>query len=165
MDLIAKAARVSRSTLYRRFSNKDALLAALLEEVQYRIQSRLIEVIHGRDHEGAIVESFVEAVGLLRRDRLLRRLHESEPESVQQIALSGGRGTIATQAFAQYSMAVARTLRKAGAKMPEPDLLVASELLIRITVSYVDTASTFVDIDESERARDFATKFLVPLIW
>lgn len=163
MDDVAKASGVSRSTLYRRFANKDVLLAAVVNSIMHDGQARLVEVTRGQTPRDAVVEAFCESVRLTRTNPLMRKLLESEPGAVQTLMGFGGPGVEVI--LHERSIGIAETLRHAGAQMPADDLRVAAEVMLRIITSLGHTGSQLVDIDDEEQARDFASKFLAPLVW
>ncbi|MGC4933258.1 hypothetical protein ACLQ3C_06205 [Gordonia sp. DT30] len=49
--------------------------------------------------------------------------------------------------------------------MPEPDLRLVAEILFRLVTSFATTSSHAIDVDDDDALREFATKFLAPLVW
>lgn len=163
MDAVAKSAGVSRSTLYRRFANKDLLLAAVVRRIQDATNARMTMVTHGHDPQRAVVEAFCESMCSIRSDPLLRRLIDSEPEAVQ--SLMGVAGPVAELAFKEQATGIMNVLVHRGAKMPQEDLLIAADVMCRIAASFINTRSAFIDMDDKTQVREFATRFLAPMVW
>lgn len=160
VDEMARKAGVSRSTLYRRFHDKEGLVVAVVNKVGSDAVTELEAAMTDRSPDDAVVEAFCTAVHVLNTRKVLRRL------------LIGGEGAL-PQGLVRYLERkltdllvshLAALLKAAGAPKPDEDLLVISELLMRISLSYLGNPSRFVSFDEPAAVRDFARKHLAPLV-
>ncbi|MGC4935881.1 TetR/AcrR family transcriptional regulator [Gordonia sp. DT30] len=159
VDEVARRAGVSRSTLYRRFPNKETLLLGVAAELYERGMVRLDEAVRGLGPRAAVVEAFAAGAVMIADEPLMRRLvltdHDMAPITASVTALfidvATGR--------------VAATLRTAGAQMPEQDLFEAVEIHVRLVISFLETPSSDESRQAPERVREFAEKFLAPMIW
>ena len=161
LDDIAARAGVGRATLYRRFANRDTLLAALVAREVRRLiasvdaQLRLFETPSER-----LVAAFLAFISQLREHRLLRRLVVSDPDEILPIlaspsTLALGRDYIAAQAARE---------RAAGARLTaEPSVI--GELLARFAQSLALTPATVLPLDDEEALTTLARATLVPLVF
>ncbi|HEY2197342.1 MAG TPA: helix-turn-helix domain-containing protein [Mycobacterium sp.] len=163
MELIAQRAGVSRSTLYRRFPSKEALLSAVISETSTLMINRLAEESQGPSPQETAVRATLAVVRYCRESALIQQLISSDPE------LSVGFFGFSNPGMESVLDAVTRVgadlLRAAGAKMPAHDLRLAVELAVRVTTSIVAVPSAWVDIDDVESVRRFASVFIAPAIW
>ena len=87
LDDVARRARVSRTTIYRRFSNKDELVAAVIERENVRL---FADIAHELKQAGPQANYYVEAFTLsilkFRRHRVLDRMITDEPGLVLELA-------------------------------------------------------------------------------
>jgi len=163
MDLVARRAGISRSTLYRRFPNKEALLAAVLRNTSTDIGQHILTRVAGCTPSEAIVEAFTVAVRQVESNPLLRRILISDTDMVGTIF--GFIGPDMELVLDTVSASVAKTLRSAGALMPEKDLLIASELLVRLSTSLLQGSSRAIDLSSDAAIAEFGDKFLAKLVW
>lgn len=163
MDAVARAAGVSRSTLYRRFPNKDALLAKVGEAIALATMRHLAAAVRGLPPREAVVEAFVECTRIVDEDPLVRRLLLDEPDVADVLVSQTSR--TAGEFLEASGAAVAGTLRRAGATMPDDDLLLVSEHLVRVALSLTQIRTSRLDIADVETVRAYATKFLAPVVW
>src|SRR5437867_2223981 len=77
---VAKAAGISRSTLYRAYPTKEALLQAVLDREIDEFFDQLDALAAGLPPREAIVVCYTAGIGLTREIPLLGRLIETEPE-------------------------------------------------------------------------------------
>ncbi|WP_026919768.1 TetR/AcrR family transcriptional regulator [Gordonia shandongensis] len=162
MDTVARAAGVSRSTLYRRFPNKDVLLGKLGEQIARDVLRRLDSVVRGRPPRDAVVEAFVECTRIVATDPLVHRLLIDDPyvgEVLINQNASSAPGFIVASATA-----VATSLRRAGAAMPDDQLHLAAEHLVRITLSLAQIRTPGLDITDEAAIRAYAETFLAPVV-
>ncbi|MEO9327795.1 TetR/AcrR family transcriptional regulator [Gordonia sp. B21] len=159
VDEVAARAGVSRSTLYRRFPNKEALLYAVANDAYERNMRTLEEAVKGLGPKEALVEAFAVGAELVKNDPLLSRmvLTDSEVKSVTSRMTSLFIDMVTDR--------VAATLREEGAQMPVEDLLEAVEIHVRLVISLLETPPSDPERSEPERVREFAAKFLAPMIW
>lgn len=159
MDVIAKTSGVSRSTLYRRFPSKDNLLIALANRVFESGMTDLESAIDGLPPRDAVVEAFARGAAMIENDPLLHRMVIDDAEVR---TLTAGMSALF---ITMVTERVSRSLRKAGATMPERDLLYAVELHVRLVISFLEIPPT----DESRRtpdaARELAADFLAPMVY
>lgn len=160
LDAIAKNAGVSRSTLYRRFTNKEALILAVLEKAVGETMHELDRATRGRSPQDAVVAAFVGATRALNSSRLYRRVFIEEPAIVRGLA-----STVRAWTFSEVATRVSKTLRRAGAEMPEAELLVVAELLVRVARSYAEIPSTFFAMENEAEMRTFAQRYLAPMVY
>ncbi|MGW4478515.1 TetR/AcrR family transcriptional regulator [Rhodococcus triatomae] len=160
MDDIARRAGISRSTLYRRFPNKDALVEMLVLHDTATFFAALDRVAANRDPRGAVVECFTRGVRLTQEMPLVARILESEPELILGLT-NRTDGAPIVQAATQ----VASTLRRSGATMSDEDLAAVSELLVRIAVSLMLNPQGQLDISDQDAVRQYADRFLARLVW
>lgn len=161
MDDIARRAGVSRVTIYRRFAGKDALVEAVLMRELRRFLADLDEAIAPlATAEEKLVEGFVFTLEAVRNHRLLQRMLESEPELVlPPFTVQGGP-----------VIEVAREFLAAGLAREVPDnrggeeLLTVADIVVRLVLSFALTPQTMVDLDDPEVARDFARRYLSPIL-
>ncbi len=157
VDDVARQAGVSRSTLYRAYPNKGALLSAVLDRETTAFFDDLDRSVADLPPQEAVVEAFVRGVSIMREIPVLGRLAVTEPEMLTGVP----RGE--TLLLAQAGR-VARTLRRVGARMPDDDLRLAAELLLRLASTFLLDPGGSLDLDDELAVRDYAKRFLSPLV-
>ena len=160
MDDIARRAGISRSTLYRRFPNKDALVETLLMRETALFFGELDRVAENRDPHGAVIECFTRGVRMAQEIPLIARILESEPEMILGLS-SRTDGAPIAQAAAQVTVA----LRRSGVTMSDDDLRAVSEILVRIAVSLMLDPRGQLDLSDQAAVRRYAERYLVRLVW
>jgi len=157
---VAKAAGVSRSTLYRAYPTKDDLLAAVLARQAAEFLDELDRATAGLPPREAVVEAFSQGIALTREIPLLARLVETEPEII-----TGMGGLSNTSLIIQLSGQVAATLRRSGATMPEPELHLVAELMMRVAYTYILNPGGNLDMTDDAAVHDYARTYLAPLVY
>ena len=156
---VARAAGVSRSTLYRAYPTKEALLQAVLDREVDEFFDQLDALASGLPPREAIVECFTAGIALTHEIPLLARLVETEPEIITGAGASSHSGLVLGTADQ-----VARTLRRSGATMPDDELHVVAELMLRIAYTYMLNPHGSVDMTDPKAVRAYAQKYLAPLV-
>lgn len=157
VDDIAAAAGISRSTLYRRYPNKEALLAAVLVRETDDFLDALDRIAADLPPQEAVIECFVRGLSIMREIPVLGRLSQSEPEVISGMP---GRGHL----LLAQSGRIARTLRRSGATMPDDELRMVAELLLRIATTYLLDPAGRLDLTDEHAIRDFAKRYLSQLV-
>jgi AcrR family transcriptional regulator len=87
LDDVARRARVSRTTIYRRFANKDELVAAVIERENVRLFADIAsELKAAGPQSNYYVEAFTLSILKFRRHRVLHRMISDEPALVLELA-------------------------------------------------------------------------------
>lgn len=157
MDDVAAAAGVSRSTLYRAHPNKEALLAAVVIREVETFFDDLDQVASTLGPQEAVIECFVRGIAILDDIPVLGRLAKTEPEVLTAMP---DRGHLL---IAQADR-VAATLRRSGARMPEEQLRLVAELLLRLASTYLIDPAGRLDLTDEHAVRDYAKRFLAGLV-
>ena len=159
VDAVASRAGVSRSTLYRRFPNRDALLLAVAADRYERGMRALDAAVAGLGPSDAVVEAFYRGAQMISDDPLLNRLILAD-HGVKRLTAELGA------LFVEVATArIAAVLRDAGAQMPAEDLTQAVEIHVRLVISYLEMPSSDDSRREPSSVRHFAATFLAPMIW
>ncbi|MGV0626736.1 TetR/AcrR family transcriptional regulator [Mycolicibacter minnesotensis] len=161
LDIIARQAGVSRSTLYRRFPTREALITALGHHAidNAMIQLRTVPVDSGP--QDAAVAGFCAGLRLLTTDPVVRQLLRMDAG----VVMSAGIYQEAELFLDNASRAMAKALRAAGATMPEEDLVAAAELHVRVAASMTQMSTAVLDTSDEAAVNAYARKYLAPLIW
>jgi TetR/AcrR family transcriptional regulator len=157
VDDVARKAGISRSTLYRRFPNKETLLAAVIDRETNAFLDELDAIAENLPPQEAVIECFVHGLAIMRDIPVLGRLAETEPEMITGIP---GRGL----ALLDNSERIAATLRRSGARMPDDELLVVAELLLRLASTFLLDPGGRLDIHDADAVRDYAKRYLSQLV-
>ncbi|WP_327359014.1 TetR/AcrR family transcriptional regulator [Streptomyces sp. NBC_01304] len=162
VDDVAKRAGVSRVTVYRRIGGKDALVSAcLLREYQRFVTEVDAAVAALPAMEDRLVEGFAAVLRHIRDHPLVGGLMRLEPETMLPfLTLESGPAFLAMREY------LADRLRRAqrAEGRPERDPTPVAELMVRITVSFLLNPVSCFEIDEDDQAREFARRYLVPLL-
>ncbi len=160
VDEVAKRAGVSRSTLYRRFPNKEALLLAVATSLYLDGMRTLEESIVGLEPKEAIAEAFAVGAQMISKDPLMHRLVIDDAEM---------RAIMSSSVTAMFiDVVTARTvraLRSVGANRPDDELHEAVEIIVRLVISQLETPATDPGRQEPEYVREYARRHLAPMIW
>jgi AcrR family transcriptional regulator len=160
LDVTARQAGVSRSTLYRRFPSREILLTELGRRTFALAMARLQTVdVHSGPREAAVA-CFCEGVRILTTDPTMRRFLQLDGD----VTVSAGMREAAEQFLASASAAMAKTLRAAGATMGDSDLLAVAELHIRVATSLAQVSTHVLDTTDDEAVRRYARQHLAQLI-
>lgn len=160
VDEVAKRAGVSRSTLYRRFPNKEALLLAVATSLYLDGMRTLEASIVGLDPKEAIAEAFSVGAQMILKDPLMHRLVIDDAEMKAIMSSS------VTAMFIDVVTArTVRALRSVGATRPEEELHEAVEIVVRLVISLLESPATDERRQEPEYVREFARRHLAPMIW
>lgn len=161
MEVIARQAGVSRSTLYRRFPSREALLAELGRQTFEYAMHRLATVSVGDGPRGAAVAAFREGVRLLVGDPVMRRFLQLDGDFTATDGMFDQAGVFLVDA----AETMARALRAAGATMPADALLAVCEVHIRLAASLVQVCTPVLDVTDDEAVARYARTHLAPLIY
>ena len=156
---VARAAGVSRSTLYRAYPNKDVLLEAVLVRELDAFLTELDRVAADLQPRQAVVECFARGMALTREIPLLARLAESEPDVVTAAGAASQSSLVLGSADR-----VAGTLRRAGATMPDSELRAVAELMLRLAWTFLLNPRGGLDVTDEEAVREYARRYLAPMV-
>jgi TetR/AcrR family transcriptional regulator len=157
---VARAAGISRSTLYRAYATKDDLLQAVLARQAGEFLTELDQATAGLPPRDAVIEAFTRGIALTREIPLLARLVETEPEII-----TGMGGLSNTSLIIALSDQVAATLRRSGATMPDDELHVVAELMMRVAYTYILNPRGHLNMSDDAVVRGYAKQYLAPLVY
>ncbi|MEZ0365264.1 TetR/AcrR family transcriptional regulator [Mycobacterium sp. pUA109] len=161
LDVVARQAGVSRSTLYRRFPSRDALLTELGRRTFEFAMARLRLVGIESGPKDAAVAAFCEGLRLLTTEPVMRKFLQLDADLTSLTGMYQEAGEF----LANASTAMAKALRAAGATMPDADLLAVAELHIRVACSIAQVPTAVLDVGDDAAVRSYARKHLAPLVW
>jgi AcrR family transcriptional regulator len=161
MDVIAKQAGVSRSTLYRRFPSRDALITELGRQAFDFAMRRLQTVGIDAGAKEAAVAAFCEGLRLLTGEPIMRRFLQLDGD----LSAMTGMFDEAREFLESASKAMAKALHAAGAQMPDDELLAVCELHIRLATSLAQLRTPTLDVTDDDAVRAYARRHLAPLVW
>lgn len=159
---VARRAGVSRVTVYRKFGTKDALVQTVVLREAGLFFTRLEASIEGLETAAdRLAEGFWFALAYLRDHSLLNRLLAIEPEAVLPfITLAGGR--LLADARSYLATQIGRDVSEG--RLPPLDVDVMAELLARLVLSFFLTPETIIALETPDDAREFARRYLVPVL-
>ncbi|MEU6018526.1 TetR/AcrR family transcriptional regulator [Streptomyces sp. NPDC047515] len=162
VDDVAKRAKVSRVTVYRRIGNKDSLVSACLLREYRRFVVEVDDAVAALPTtEDRLVEGFTAVLGHIRTHPLIGGLLRLEPETMLPfLTLESGPALLVIR---DYLAGRLRHARRAQGR-PESDPTPVAELMVRITVSFLLNPVSCFELDDDEQVRAFARRYLVPLL-
>lgn len=156
VDQVAELAGVGRSTIYRRFDGRNALLAATVAHEGRRLLAALADAVAGIDDpEERLVVAFSAGLRVARATGLAERIRD-EPLLLRLLTVDGG--PVLAAATAQLA-ALSRT---SDPTLDERDAGETAELLVRLAFSLVLTPNSALDLDEG--LEDTVRRNLAPLL-
>lgn len=162
MEDVARRVGVSRVTIYRRFSGKEALVeAVIMGEAQAFFRELDEAVAHCETTDELLAEGFAYALRQVRRHVLVNRLLTTEPESLLP-HLTRDAGPVVAAARTFLAERLARELE--GSAVRPADLVVGAELLVRLVLSFLLTPQSAVRLETADEARSFARRYLAPAL-
>lgn len=163
MEEVARRAKLSRITLYRKFDTKDSLVDEVIVREFRRYFTRFLDDISRADSVAdRVVLGFVSALHAIRTNPLIGALLETEP-TVFAGYIGGDDGTM----LATVRRFVAGQLyheQRAGTISEDLDIELVAEMLVRISASFLTTPSQVVDLDNDDELAAIARQFLVPMV-
>ncbi|MEU2680948.1 TetR/AcrR family transcriptional regulator [Streptomyces sp. NPDC007107] len=162
VDDVAKRAKVSRVTVYRRIGNKDSLVSACLLREYSRFVMDVDDAVAALPTmEDRLVAGFVAVLKHIREHPLVGGLLRLEPEIMLPfLTLESGPAFLAMRGY------LADRLRRAqrAEGRPETDPTPVAELMVRITVSFLLNPVSCFELDDDDQVGAFARRYLVPLL-
>jgi AcrR family transcriptional regulator len=162
MDDVARRAGVGRMTVYRRFGDKGRLVEALAVRESRRCLEQLDDAIGpAAPIEDQVAAGFVTSLRLARDHPLLNRLARFEPEAVLgALRADGGAVFAAARAFVAARL---RASQKAGV-VGSLEVEAASELLVRLALSFVLVQDSNLPLGDEARAAELARRLIAPIV-
>ncbi|KAB2380046.1 MULTISPECIES: TetR/AcrR family transcriptional regulator [Actinomadura] len=156
---VAKRAGVARTTIYRRFTNKEQLLQAVILRECRRFLTGIARATEGlASPEDAVVEGFVAGLQSARTHPLMTRVLQSEPEAfLPQLSMNGGAVMLAARDV------LADRLRRARPDRADEHNAVA-EVLLRVAVSLLLVPGGGLALDDEDAIRAFARAYLTRML-
>lgn len=152
---IARRAGVGRATLYRYFSGRDALLAAVVLHEAARLFGILDDALAGVDDaEEMFRKGLATALAYLRGHRLLQRVLRHEPEEVLP-HLTVRAAPLVEAAVAFAAPFVERAIKTSNLQPMSPRA--AAEWAARVLLSLLLTPSVTVDLDDPAQVEAFVS--------
>ncbi len=158
---VAREAKITRTTLYRYFESREALVVGVMLRETHYFRARLLEALSGIDDVG---EFIVEGVLFCLREAPKRPLH---------IYLSGGEASnlmgrlfLSSEQLFEIGIELLRPLfepaREKGLLRDGIELSTLLEWASRITLSYLTTPSS--RIADEEEMRELLRRLLLPAV-
>lgn len=156
VDQVAELAGVGRSTIYRRFDGRNALLAASVAHEARRLLDALADSVGGiEDPEEQLVVAFSAGIRVARATGLAERIRE-EPLLLRLLTVDGGPVIVAA------SMQLAGLAQASDPTLDGRDACETAELLVRLAISLVLTPQSSMDLDDA--LEDTIRRRVAPLL-
>ena len=166
MEDVARRSGVGRATLYRRFPTKSALIdAVVLAEARRYLEGSAEARSHAATFEERMVYSTVFSVTFMREHSLLKKLLRTEPETILP-SLTVDAGAILDYA-SENTVGLLRTELYGTAKTTqaqERHLRTVAELHTRLTLSFIVTPHTSINLATIDDTRAYVRNYLMPMV-
>ncbi|WP_407674916.1 TetR/AcrR family transcriptional regulator [Nonomuraea fuscirosea] len=163
MEDVARRAKVSRITVYRRFATKDALVEHVVRREFRRYFDRfLIDIERAGTAADRVVLGFVSSLRAIRSNPLIGGLITAEPDLLVPSMIADGGQTLAT--VRQFVAGQLRHEQRAGHVSADLDTDLVAEMMVRISASFLATPSHVIDLDDDAQLAAVARQFLVPML-
>lgn len=166
MEDVARRSGVGRATLYRRFPTKAALIdAVVLAEARRYLEGSAQARAHAETFEDRMVYSTVFSVTFMREHALLKKLLRTEPETILP-SLTIDAGAILDYAT-EHTVGLLRTELYGTSKTTaaqERHLRTVSELHTRLTLSFIVTPHTSINLATIDDTRAYVRNYLMPMV-
>lgn len=158
LEDVARRAGLSRTTIYRRFANRDDLIAAVMDRENARLFADIAdEIKDARPQSNYYVEAFTAAVLRTRRHRVLNRMITDEPALTLELARRHYRAAVARIAAALHVIIPPGFAERIGAdtvaELADTTWRYAMMLLLLPTGEPIETP---------DEIRDFANRHFLP---
>ncbi len=154
MEDIAREAKAGKATLYRHFSNKDAVIDALLERESERFVRALQRGAGGhRSAAGRVEGAFLAGVRFFVEHPVLTKGRDEEPGILLPRITAGG-GPLVQRGLALFSSLIAEGVDSGELRRVDP--AAAAEVVVRLILSYFSFPPIHVRVDDPEEAAAFA---------
>jgi AcrR family transcriptional regulator len=166
MDDVARRSGVGRATLYRRFPTKAALIdAVVLAEARRYFDGNAQACSHATTLEDRLVYGTVFTVTFLREHALLKKLLRTEPETILP-SLTVDAGPILDFAIDQSAAELRTDIYGSTAITPDQErhLRTVAEVHARLTLSFIVTQHSSVNLATIDDTRAFVRRYLLPMI-
>jgi AcrR family transcriptional regulator len=158
LDDVARRARVSRTTIYRRFSNKDELVAAVIERENVRLFADIaVELKNAGPQSNYFVEAFTLSIMKFRRHRVLDRMITDEPGLVIELAATPYHAAIERMAEALRTIFPAGVAERIG----EQAVTELADTILRYAAMVLLLPSS-QPLETADDIRAFATRHFLP---
>ncbi len=162
MDAVARRAHVGRMTVYRRFDDKQALVAALGAREGSRCLAELDSAaLPDAPIAEQVAAGFRASLRLAREHPLLSRLARLEPESMLGALTEDGGALFALAR--NYLAERLREAQRAGVLGPV-EVDEAAELLVRLAISFVLIPESVLPLEDEDRVEQVARQLLAPIL-
>ena len=163
MDEVARRADLSRITLYRRFSSKDALVEQVVRrEFRRYFDQFLLDVSRAPTVADRVVVGFVSSLRAIRSNPMIGGRMATEPEVLLASVVGDGGQTL--KAVRQFVAGQLRREQQAGNVSAEVEVDLVAELMVRVSTSFLTVPNGLVDIEDGEQLEAVARRFLVPML-
>ena len=166
MEDVARRSGVGRATLYRRFPTKAALIdAVVLAEARRYFDGNAQACSTATTLEDRLVFGTVFTVTFLREHALLKKLLRTEPETILP-SLTVEAGPILDFAIDQSAAELRTEIYGNAAITPDQErhLRTVAELHTRLTLSFIVTQHSGVNLATIDDTRAFVRQYLLPMI-
>lgn len=158
LEDVARRAGVSRTTIYRRFANKDELVAAVIERENVSLFADIAaELKQAGPQSNYYVEAFTLSILRFRRHRVLNRMMDDDPAVVLELARTHYRAAIERMADALREIFPAGFADRIGEQ--------AVDELADTILRYAGMALLLPGahpLDTADDIREFATRHFLP---
>jgi len=163
MEDIARRARLSRITLYRKFESKDALVdQVVLREIRRYFTQFLDDIARADTVADRVVAGFVSSLRTVRTNPLIGGLLDAEPTVLAGSVVGNGEEMLATvRAFVAGQLG---REQQAGNVSHALDTDLVAEMMVRVSASFLTFPSRLVDLDDDTQLAAIARRFLVPML-
>lgn len=163
MDDVARRAGLSRITVYRRVTSKEALVEqVVLREFRRYFDRFLLDIARAETLADRVAVGFVSAMRAIRTHPLIGAHLLADPQLlVPSILGEGGRTMAAVSRFVAGQL---RREQAAGNVADAVDVDLVAELMVRLSGSLLLSSSELVDVDDDARLDEIARNYLVPML-
>jgi AcrR family transcriptional regulator len=165
IDEVARRVGLSRVTVYRHFPKKDQLITALLLRELRRFLTQLDAVVDEHPTpEAKLTEGLLFCLNYLRGHRLLGRLLRTEPELILPHLTTKGAPVISAARGWIARLIRNEIIQGRVVSLPDDDVEVIAEILVRIVISLVISPDTALPVDSPDAQRRLAQRYLDPVV-
>ncbi|GAB2856895.1 TetR/AcrR family transcriptional regulator [Actinocorallia aurea] len=163
MDDVARRAGVSRITVYRRFSTKDALVEQVVRrEFRRYFEEFREEMAQAETVTDRVVLGFVSTLRASRSNPLIGGLLAPEPDLVAASPIENERQALTL--VRRFLAGLLRHEQHAGNVAAEVDVDLVAELMVRISSSFLTIPTDLPHLEDDDHLADLARRYLAPML-